>query len=50
MSETEIKPDEEPQDDDPSASEMTIAGSMATFSRIWDTPEEDAAWKYLEDL
>ena len=37
-------------DDELSASEMTIAGSMATFSRIWDTPEEDAAWKYLEDL
>ena len=47
---TEVEDDEEPCDNDPSASEMTIAGSMATFSRIWDTPEEDAAWKYLEDL
>ena len=23
---------------------------ICSMRRIWDTPEEDAAWKYLEDL
>jgi len=31
------------------ASTATIIGSLSTMHRIWDTPEEDAAWKYLED-
>ncbi len=48
--EQKLEDDEQTQDDEPSASEITIAGSMATFSRIWDTPEEDAAWKHLDDL
>lgn len=49
MTETELEPQEEPQDDEPSASESTIAGSMAMFSRLWDMPEEDEAWRHLED-
>ena len=32
------------------ASRATIMGSEATMRRLWDTPEEDAAWKHLEDL
>lgn len=43
MSEPELEEDEQSQDDGLSASEMTIAGSMATFSHFWDTPEEDEA-------
>lgn len=31
-------------------SQLTMLGSLSTMRRIWDTPEEDAAWKYLEDL
>ena len=36
--------------DEEDASTATIAGSLPTMHRIWDTPEEDAAWKHLEDL
>jgi len=35
--------------DEEDASTATIMGSLSTMHRIWDTPEEDAAWKYLED-
>ena len=35
--------------DEDDASTATIMGSLSTMHRIWDTPEEDAAWKYLED-
>jgi hypothetical protein len=35
--------------DEEDASKATIMGSLSTMHRIWDTPEEDAAWKYLED-
>ena len=26
-----------------------MLAAKPVLSRIWDTPEEDAAWKYLED-
>lgn len=29
------------------ASLATIMGSEATMRRLWDTPEEDEAWKHL---
>ncbi len=29
------------------ASLATIVGSEATMRRLWDTPEEDEAWKHL---
>ncbi len=29
------------------ASPATIVGSAATMRRLWDTPEEDEAWKDL---
>lgn len=32
------------------ASQATVMGSISTMRRIWDTPEEDEAWKHLEDL
>lgn len=35
--------------DEEDASTATIIGSLSTMHRIWDTPEEDAAWAYLED-
>ena len=35
--------------DEEDASTATIMGSLSTMHRIWDTPEEDAAWKYLEE-
>ena len=35
--------------DEEDASTATILGSLSTMHRIWDTPEEDAAWAYLED-
>lgn len=28
---------------------LTMLAAEPVLSRIWDTPEEDAAWKYLED-
>ena len=28
---------------------LTMLAAEPRLSRIWDTPEEDAAWKYLED-
>ena len=28
---------------------LTMLAAESRLSRIWDTPEEDAAWKYLED-
>lgn len=31
-------------------SQLTVIGSAPVMCRIWDTPEEDAAWKHLEDL
>jgi hypothetical protein len=30
-----------------SASQMTIMGMEPTLRRLWDTPEEDEAWKDL---
>lgn len=27
---------------------LTMLAAESRLSRIWDTPEEDAAWKYLE--
>ncbi len=32
------------------ASQMTIMGMESTLRRLWDTPEEDAAWAYLSEL
>lgn len=32
-----------------SASQMTIMGMESTLRRLWDTPEEDAAWAYLSE-
>lgn len=32
------------------ASLATTTGSEATMRRLWDTPEEDVAWNYLEEL
>lgn len=29
------------------AAQATIAGSEAVMRRLWDTPEEDEAWKHL---
>ena len=28
---------------------LTMLAAEPVLSRIWNTPEEDAAWKYLED-
>lgn len=28
---------------------LTMLAAEPRLSRIWDTPEEDAAWQYLED-
>ncbi len=28
---------------------LTMLAAEPVLRRIWDTPEEDAAWKYLED-
>ena len=28
---------------------LTMLAAESRLGRIWDTPEEDAAWKYLED-
>ena len=28
---------------------LTMLAAEPRLSRIWNTPEEDAAWKYLED-
>lgn len=54
MNETELEPDEEPfsweEEPGESASLATVMGSEATMHGIWDTPEEDAAWKHLEDF
>ncbi len=30
--------------------QLTMLGSASTMRRIWDTPEEDEAWKHLENL
>ena len=29
---------------------LTMLAAEPRLSRIWNTPEEDAAWKHLEDL
>ena len=29
---------------------LPTASWDSAIRRIWDTPEEDAAWKYLEDI
>lgn len=29
---------------------LTMLAAEPALSRIWDTPEEDAAWKHLEDF
>ena len=29
---------------------LTMLAAEPSLSRIWDTPEEDEAWKHLEDL
>lgn len=29
---------------------LTMLAAEPVLSRIWGAPEEDAAWKYLEDL
>lgn len=36
--------------DEEVASTATIVGSFSTMHHLWETPEEDAAWKHLEDL
>ncbi len=28
---------------------LTMLAAEPVLRRVWDTPEEDAAWKYLED-
>ena len=28
---------------------LTMLAAEPRLSRVWDTPEEDVAWKYLED-
>ncbi len=33
--------------DEDDASLATIAGSEEVMRRLWDTPEEDEAWKHL---
>lgn len=38
------------QESEPSASQATVAGSASTMRRLWNTPEEDVAWKHLQDL
>ncbi len=36
-------------DSEESVGRLTMLAAESRLSRIWDTPEEDAAWKYLED-
>jgi hypothetical protein len=36
-------------DSEESLSRLTMLAAEPVLRRIWDTPEEDAAWKYLED-
>lgn len=36
-------------DSEESLGRLTMLAAESRLSRIWDTPEEDAAWKYLED-
>ncbi len=54
MSKTELEPDEKPfsweEEPDENLARLTMLAAEPVLSRIWDTPEEDAAWKYLEDL
>ncbi len=45
MNEPEIDPDDTSLKD---ASEATIQGSIDVMRRLWDTPEEDTAWKHLQ--
>jgi len=42
----QVAQQEEWEEDD--ASLATIMGSEATMRRLWDTPEEDEAWKHLQ--
>jgi len=36
-------------DSEESLGRLTMLAAESRLSRIWDTPEEDAAWKYLEN-
>lgn len=36
-------------DSEESLGRLTMLAAEPVLRRIWDTPEEDAAWKYLED-
>ena len=54
MNETEDEPDgesfsweEEPGEN---LARLTMLAAEPVLSRLWDTPEENEAWKYLEDL
>lgn len=51
MTETELEPDEEPfsweEEPNESLARLTMLASEAAMRRIWDTPEEDEAWKDL---
>ncbi len=54
MTETETESDQEPfsweEEPEETASQASVMGSVSTMLRLWDTPEEDEAWKHLEDL
>ncbi len=54
MNETENDADEEPfsweEEPGENLARLTMLAAEPMLNRIWDTPEEDAAWKYLEEL
>lgn len=53
MNEPEIDPNDIPfsweEELGESLATITMLAAEPVLSRIWDTPEEDAAWKHLED-
>lgn len=53
MNETELESNEEPfsweEEPGENLARLTMLAAEPVLSRIWGTPEEDAAWKHLED-
>ena len=53
MNEPEIETDQEPffweEEPGENLARLTMLAAEPMLSRIWDTPEEDAAWQYLEE-
>ena len=54
MNEEEHEPDDEAfsweEEPGENLAHLTMLAAEPVLSRVWDTPEEDEAWKHLEDL